>query len=134
MKLLTKLITLLLFAFTFSSLSAIDPKKIVGGKINRTFPTSANTFKSPVSSGKSKDIMSLYRGSHHERALDAQIRNYRASAKRNEEVFGRGFRNSSTQTKYSQPKAPSDRIVIYNNKKFRVTVGSGGNLNLIPLK
>ena len=75
--------------------------------------------------------MSLYRGSKHERALDAQIRNYRESARRNAEVFGRGY---GSQTRVPSSQSSKSDIVIIDNKKFRVTVGTGGSILLSPLK
>tara|TARA_B100000900_G_C20445119_1_gene660680 strand:- start:150 stop:548 length:399 start_codon:yes stop_codon:yes gene_type:complete len=132
MKIFNILLTSLVLAFTFSTASAIDPKKIVGGKIHRTYSTNPNSFKAPYTSNKKKEIMSLYRGSHHERALDAQIRNYRASAKRNAEVFGSGFRQNTPTTSASPTNKSS--IIILDNKRFRVSVGTGGNILLSPLK
>ena len=132
MKLFNILLSSLVLAFTFLTANAIDPKKIVGGKIHRTYSTNPNSFKAPYTSSKKTDMMSLYRGSHHERALDAQIRNYRASAKKNAEVFGRGFRQSSSSK--STPTTNKSSIIILNNKRFKVSVGSGGNILLSPLK
>ena len=130
MKLFNILLTFLAFAFMFSTANAIDPKKIVGGKVHRTYSTNSNTFKAPDTSKKKTSIVSLYRGSKHERALDAQIRNYRASAKKNEAVFGRGFRSSSKPA----PTTNKSAIIVLDNKRFRVTVGTGGNILLSPLK
>ena len=131
MKLFNILLTLFTFAFaTFNTTFAIDPNKIVGGTVSRKLPSYSSASKSPYSSKRSANIMSLYRGSKHERALDAQIRNYRASARKNAEVFGRGYSSSSRKPNSHS----SDQIVIIDNKRFKVTLGSGGNILLSPLK
>lgn len=130
MKLFKIPFSVLFFAYAFSTASAIDPKKIVGGKIHRTLPTHSSSYKASLPK-KSTDMVSLYRGSKHERALDAQIRNYRESAKKNAEVFGREYR-PSISSRLSSPSKSA--MVTFNNKRFRLVAGEGGNLILIPLK
>ena len=69
-----KILNFLLSAFiillaTFNTANAIDPKKIVGGTVSRKIPTNSYSGKSTYSSKRNASIMSLYRGSKHERHL-----------------------------------------------------------------
>lgn len=90
--LLSILLVLSIFAFTGFA------NNIIGGPLVPLNTSSSRTQYVPHKySGTKKSIKELYRGSSHESALDAQIRNYRASAIENERVFGRPFRTDKNK-------------------------------------
>jgi hypothetical protein len=83
----------------------IHPSQIVGGPVQRKIPSTPSSsertrhvpYKYKHQRGMS--LMQMYKGSSHERALDAQIRNYRPSARENERVFGAPYRKTTIQPK-----------------------------------
>lgn len=108
--LVTLLNSVLIFSLISSPLMAVDlnkvhPSQIIGGPLERTMPRqptlSERTRHVPYKykHQRGMSLMQMYKGSTHERALDAQIRNYRPSARENERVFGAPYRKTSTQPK-----------------------------------
>ena len=77
-------------------LSKIHPTKIVGGSMQRTTPTSTTMSKPDrerhvpykYKQQKGVPLVQMYRGSSHEKALDAQIAAYKPKALKNLLVFG----------------------------------------------
>jgi len=101
MKILNKIIPLLLIAISSSlfgvDLSKIDPRNVIGGFPKPT-PTHLVNNSNYERVKKSQSLTKMYRGSSHERRLDAQIRAYRSSAKENERVFGEPYRNNNSSS------------------------------------
>jgi hypothetical protein len=75
---------------------------------------------------KGKSTIDLYQGSTHQRLLREQIRNYRASAKENERVFGAPYRKTS-------PKKISIEDLIKRGV-IKVILGADGKKYLVRTK
>ena len=128
--------TIVIFAFflltSFASatdLRKLNPADFIGGTPKGNFGSSSSrTQATPYkySNSRNKTIMGLYRGSSHERALDAQIRNYRASARENERVFGAPYRKTS-------PKKMSIEDLIKQGA-VKVILGADGKKYLVQTK
>lgn len=128
--------TIVIFAFflltSFASatdLRKLNPADFIGGTPKGNFGSSSSrTHATPYkySGNKNKTIMGLYRGSSHERALDAQIRNYRASARENERVFGAPYRKTT-------PKKVSIEDMIKLGL-VKVIIGTDGKKYLVQTK
>jgi hypothetical protein len=87
----------LLFLLSFlSAFCKIDPRKIVGGPVQRTIPDSSSMSKPDrerhvpykYKHQRGVPLAQMYRGSSHEKALDAQIAAYKSKALKNLLVFG----------------------------------------------
>lgn len=114
-------------------LSKVNPKDIIGGKPTISVskkPTTSASLGSPrtravpykYASQRRVPLVKMYRGSKHEKALDAQIRNYRKSAKENERVFGAPFRKSETRKTVNTNAIFEIIIDAATGKKFYVPV------------
>ena len=109
-------------------LRKINPSDIIGSKTPSVSSSSSRSRHVPYkyASQRRVPLATMYRGSSHERALDAQIRNYRPSAKENERVFGRGFR-----------KTPSKKLSLEDLIKagvIKVILGADGKKYLVRSK
>ena len=110
-------------------LRKVNPSNIIGG--NPTMSTTSGSDRtravpSKYAHRKGVPLKELYRGSSHERALDAQIRNYRPSARENERVFGAPYRKSS-------PKKISIEDLIKRGV-VKVILGADGKKYLVRTK
>jgi|TARA_B110000495_G_scaffold199567_1_gene213208 hypothetical protein len=129
---ISNLILLLTSLFISTAANALDVRKInpndfIGG--SPTISTTSGSERSrvvPPKYAKKQTIKQMYRGSSHERALDAQIRNYRASARENERVFGAPYRKAS-------PKKISIEDLIKRGV-IKVILGADGKKHLVRTK
>ncbi len=133
MKILNIIVVLASFLLSsFASatdLRKLNPADFIGGTPKGKFGSSSSrthytSYK--YSNTRNKTITGMYRGSSHERALDAQIRNYRASARENERVFGAPYRKSS-------PKKISIEDMIKRGL-VKVILGADGKKYLVQTK